>query len=109
LDEPPEQLVREEQVHARHETRDEHHGGALDQLLLARPVDLLQLAPRLGDESRGTAAGNVMAVRVRRGGRRPRLLLLLRRTLLRRALERGAALRLRGAAGAALGTGLSGH
>jgi hypothetical protein len=108
LDEPAEQLVSEEQVDAGHETGDQDDGRTLDQLLLARPVDLLQLRPRLRDEARAAAAGNVSAVGLRGGSRRPRLL-LLRGALLRRALDGGAALGLRSAAGAALGTGLPGH
>src|SRR5262245_63262762 len=110
LDETTEDLVREEQVHARDETGDQDDGGALDQLVLAGPVDLLQLRPRLGDEALAPLARDV-AVAVGLCGRRrgARLLLLLRLALLGRALDGGAALGLRGATGAALGTGLSGH
>src|SRR5262245_19293511 len=110
LDETTEDLVRQEQVHARDETGDQNDGGALDQLVLARPVDLLQLRPRLGDEALAALARNVaVAVGLCRRRRRARLLLLLRLALLGRALDGGAALGLRAATGAALGTGLSGH
>src|SRR5262245_38636865 len=115
LDETTEDLVREEQVHARDETGDQDDGGALDQLVLPGPVDLLQLRPRLGDEALAALPRDVASVGGCGRRRRARLLLLLllllllRLALLRRALERGAALGLRGAAGAALRTGLSGH
>src|SRR5262245_65838769 len=99
LDETTEDLVREEQVHARDETGDQDDGGALDQLVLAGPVDLLQLRPRLGDEALAALTRNVTAVGLRGRGRRARLLLrLLRLAMLRRALDGGAAVCLRGAA-----------
>ena len=44
LDETPEDLVGEEQVEADDEAGDEDDGGALDQLLLAGPLDLLSSA-----------------------------------------------------------------
>jgi hypothetical protein len=114
LDEALEHLVREEQVDAGDQARDQHHHGALDQLLLAWPVDLLELGPRLADEALAPLAGDVAAVGGLRGlgGRRPQLLLLLLLLLLlalRRALKGGAALGLRGTASAALGAGLAGH
>src|SRR4029079_4086712 len=107
LDEAAKELVRQEQVEARDEAGDEDDRGALDQLLLARPVDLLELAPRLGDEApdapaRGTAA---LTRRLRGLGRRR----TGRRLALRRALDGGATFGLRCAAGAALGAGLPGH
>jgi hypothetical protein len=113
LDEAPEDLVGEEQVRARDQTGDEDDGGALDQLLLAGPVDLLQLGPRLADEALAACAGDVVAVGALGGlGRRAhlrlrRLRLLLR--ALRRALDGCAALGLCRTAGAALGAGLSRH
>jgi hypothetical protein len=106
LDEAPEDLVGEEQVRARDQTGDEDDGGALDQLLLAGPVDLLQLGPRLADEALAARAGDVVAVGALGGlGRRAylrlrRLRLLLR--ALRRALDGCAALGLGRTAGAAL-------
>ena len=51
LDESPEDLVGEEQVDADHEAGDQDDDGALDQLLLARPLDLLELGPGLPDEA----------------------------------------------------------
>jgi hypothetical protein len=107
LDEATEDLVGEEQVRARDQAGDQDDDGALDQLLLAGPVDLLQLAPRLLDEVPEAAARNVTAaVRARGLGSRPQLLLLLARP---RALGRGLALELRSATRASLGTGLSRH
>src|SRR5690349_20995453 len=38
------------------QTGDQHDGHALDQLILGRPLDLLELAPRLGDEAADAAA-----------------------------------------------------
>src|SRR4051812_20247076 len=111
LDEALEQLIGGEQVHARDQARDQHDRGALDQLLLAGPVDLLELGPRLADEALAPLAGDVAAIgALRRLGGRAQLLRLLRLLLaLRGALERGAALGLCGAAGAAFRAGLTGH
>ena len=79
MDEAPEDLVGEEQVRARDQTGDEDDGGALDQLLLAGPVDLLQLTPGLGHEVAEAAAGQVAAAVGRRGlGCRAQLLLARR-------------------------------
>jgi hypothetical protein len=110
LDEALEDLVREEQVNAGDQARDQDDHGALDQLLLAGPVDLLELGPRLADESLASLAGHLAPVTRLRGlGHcRPELLLRLLLTL-RRTLERGAALGLGGAASSPLGSGLPGH
>jgi hypothetical protein len=70
LDEAPEELVGEEQVRAGDQTGDEDDRGALNQLLLAGPVDLLQLAPRLLDEVPEAVAGRLSSAAV--GGRRLR-------------------------------------
>jgi hypothetical protein len=110
LDEPAEDLVRREQVDAGHETGDQHDGRALDQLLLAGPVDLLQLGPRLADEDEAPASRSACALTVAlRLGRVRRRACGLRLALLRRAIERGAALGLGSAAGAPLGACLAGH
>src|SRR5919206_496649 len=53
----PDQVVRV-QVDADDEARDEHDHGALDHLRLVRPLDFLQLAPRLPDEPARPAAGS---------------------------------------------------
>src|ERR687888_1951598 len=70
----PDQVVRV-QVDADDEACDEDDRSALDHLRLARPLDLLQLAPRLGDEPARAAAGRpaLAALALRRLGRRPDL------------------------------------
>src|SRR6266702_4841040 len=45
----PDQIVGV-QIDADDDTGDEHDDHTLDQLVLTRPLDLLQLRPRLGDE-----------------------------------------------------------
>src|ERR1044071_1606812 len=51
----PDQIVRI-QVDADHDARDQHDNRSLNHLRLTGPVDLLQLAPRLGDEATAFAA-----------------------------------------------------
>src|ERR671934_2391822 len=70
----PDQVVRV-QVDADDEARDEDDDGALDHLRLVRPLDLLQLAPRLADEPARAAAGcpALAALALRRLRRRPDL------------------------------------
>src|SRR5215467_8679985 len=87
LDEATEQLVAQEQVQTRDEAGDEDDRGALDQLLLSGPVDLLQLAPRLGDEAPDASARRAVAVARRLRGLRRRAC-----GRLRLALRRGHAL-----------------
>src|SRR2546430_16481581 len=76
LDEPLERLVGEEEVDADDQAGDQDDHGALDQLLLAGPLDLVQLGPRLADELRAGEApprsgrGAVLAAGGR-VGRRP--------------------------------------
>src|SRR4051794_11331947 len=50
LNEPAEDLVGAPEVDADDDAGDEHDDRALDQLRLRRPLDLLELAPRLADE-----------------------------------------------------------
>src|SRR5262245_13549377 len=45
----PDKIVRVE-VDADHDARDQHHNRSLNHLRLARPLDLLELSPRLADE-----------------------------------------------------------
>src|SRR6266516_1699092 len=103
LDEPTEDLVGQEKVDADDHAGDEYDDGALDQLLLAGPLDLLELTPGLPDEA---AAGQLARGAVLAGGlhRRPNL-----RARAGGALHRRLALLLGGATGSALGTGLAGH
>src|SRR3954452_14846915 len=63
LDEPSEDLVGAPEVDADDDAGDEHDDRPLDQLRLRRPLDLLQLAPRLADEAEAARA------RVDGGGR----------------------------------------
>src|SRR5439155_24780969 len=51
LDEPLEGKIGDPQVGADDDTRDQHDRGALDQLLLAGPLDLLQLRRGLAYEA----------------------------------------------------------
>src|SRR5919198_2266925 len=51
LDEPLECQVGEPEVRAYDHAGDQHDGGALDQLLLSGPLDLLQLGGGLADEA----------------------------------------------------------
>src|SRR5919201_6900570 len=78
----PDEVVRV-QVDADDEARDEDDGGALDHLRLVRPLDLLQLAPGLGDEpARPAARGPALAaLALRRLCRRPDLGLTRARAL----------------------------
>src|SRR5262249_2214099 len=50
LDQRLEHEVRQPEIRSNDNARDEHDDSGLDDLLLRRPLDLLQLAPRLGDE-----------------------------------------------------------
>jgi hypothetical protein len=59
LDEPLEGEVCEPEVRADDHARDQHDRDALDQLLLARPLDLLQLGGGLADEAPEAGAGNL--------------------------------------------------
>src|SRR5919198_1563325 len=70
----PDQIVRV-QVDADDKARDEDDGRALEHLRLVRPLDLLQLAPRLGDEPARPTAGcpALTALALRRLRRRPDL------------------------------------
>ena len=94
-------VVRDAHDQAR--KQDDH--GALDQLRPTGPLDLLQLAPGLGYEALDEKPRRAAPVVLARDG-------LGHRAHLRadpRALDRGLALGLRGAARAALGTGLACH
>src|SRR5205807_4074986 len=51
----PDQVVRVE-VHPDDQAGDQHDRRPLDHLRLARPLDLLELAPRLGDEAASASA-----------------------------------------------------
>ena len=51
LDETTEDLVGDPEVDAHDDARDEDDDGALHNLLLPGPLDLLELAPRLADEA----------------------------------------------------------
>src|SRR5436853_566380 len=51
----PDQVVGVE-VHPDDQAGDQHDRRPLDHLRLARPLDLLDLAPRLGDEAAGASA-----------------------------------------------------
>src|SRR5205814_1205620 len=52
------------------QTGDQHDDDALDQLILAGPFDLLQLAPRLGDEAPRATAGEGSRLAARLTSRR---------------------------------------
>ena len=66
LDERLEREVGEPEEGADDHAGDQHDHRALDQLRLARPLDLLQLGDRLGDEA---AAGRATAAGARRAPR----------------------------------------
>src|SRR2546430_7907725 len=106
LDKPLERLVGEKEVDADDQAGDQDDHGALDQLLLPGPFDLVQLGPRLADELRAgeappwTRRGAVLAA----GGRDGRA-----HGGTAGALDGGLALGLGRAAGAALGACLPGH
>ena len=68
LDEPLEREIGEPQVGANDDACDQDDRGALDQLLLARPVDLLQLRRRLPDEASEAGAWKLPSL-AGRGGR----------------------------------------
>ena len=107
LDEALEDLVRSEQVDAGDQTGDEDDDGALDELVLARPLDLLQLCPGLGHEVAGPRE-EPAALRLFLGARR-----LDSRAQLGasagRALDGGLAFGLGRTKGPALGAGLTSH
>ena len=104
LDETLEDEVRAPEVEADDDAGDQDDRRALDQLVAARPLDLVQLRPRLRDEATGAAAARAR-VRPDRRSRRTRLLLFTRA----RALERSAAVLLLTAPLATLLTGLASH
>src|SRR5437764_3135764 len=58
LHEMPERLIRHPEVEADDRAGDQHDHHALDHLTLVRPLDLLQLGDRLGDEALAAAAGD---------------------------------------------------
>src|SRR5438093_2409599 len=90
-------------------TGDQHDRDTLDQLVLARPLDLFQLAPRLGDEAAQATARDVSlsGAAVARGH--------CSRSARRRSLRRPRALGLRavahglGPSGTPLSSRLAGH
>jgi len=107
LDEPLEGKIGDPQVGADDDTRDQHDRGALDQLLLTGPLDLLQLRRGLAYEVPEAGAGKPALARDGRG-------LGVGHTHRRLALhDPGVAAvllpLLLGAAGASLGSGLLGH
>jgi hypothetical protein len=68
LDDELPHLVVEVQVGAGDETGDDDDGGAADQLLLSRPLDLLQLRPGLLEEAdAGGAGADLVAALATRG------------------------------------------
>src|SRR5882757_7960644 len=70
-------LVNQIEVDARDEAGDDDDGGAADQLLLIRPLDLLQLRPGLLEEAdTGRPGPDLVATLGARLGRLPRRLLL---------------------------------
>src|SRR5919201_7155503 len=81
LDERLEREVGDPEIDAHDHARDQNDRRALDQLILGRPLDLLQLGPRLGDETTEAAPG-------RSAGAGLALGLLRRRADLRLALAR---------------------
>src|SRR5919204_1391051 len=103
LHEAPEDLVGGVEVDADDEAGDEDDGGALDDLRLARPLHLLQLAPRLLDEALAASTGERAAPALTLDGLRGRADLRLARA---GALRDRAALRLGLAARTALRTSL---
>src|SRR5947199_9027245 len=90
LDEVPERLIRHPEVEADDHAGDQDDGHALDHLGLVRPLALLQLADRLGDEALAAASGDTSPARLALDG-------LLRRADLR--LPRPGALAQAAAAG----------
>jgi len=58
LDEPLEDLIRRVEVDAHDQAGDEDDDGALDDLRLGRPLDLLQLGPGLEGEAAAARARN---------------------------------------------------
>src|SRR5512132_3494925 len=106
LDEALEDLVGGVEVYADDQTGDQDDDGSLDHVRLARPLDLLQLGPALGDEPLRPASGHraPTALALARGGRGANGR-LARASALR--CRRGLGLCL--AAGAALGSGLLCH
>src|SRR5436189_4988890 len=60
VDEPVDDVLPHEigdvEVHADHDTGDQHDDRRLDHLALTRPFDLLELGPRFGDEAAALAA-----------------------------------------------------
>src|SRR3954452_14631034 len=106
-DEALEVLVGSEQADAGDRTGDEDDDGGLDQLMLARPLHLLELCPGLGHEIAGPRE-QPAALRLFLGARR-----LDSRAQLRaragRARDGGLALGRGRAEGPALGAGLTSH
>src|SRR5207245_1936818 len=68
LDDALEHLVEAPEIEADDDAGDQDDCGARDHLLLVRPVDLLQLAPGLGEEA--ARAGARKRARLRRLGTR---------------------------------------
>src|SRR5438552_11050879 len=64
LHEMPERLIRHPEVEADDRAGDQHDGHALDHLALVRPLDLLQLGDRLGDEALAAASGDASRARL---------------------------------------------
>src|SRR5712691_6689585 len=65
FDESLEDLIEAPEVDADQYAGDEDDGGARDHLLLARPLDLLQLCPGLGHEAAAARAGDAARSAVR--------------------------------------------
>src|SRR5690348_10958248 len=77
LDDVLPQLVVQPEVRADDEAGDDHHGRAADHLLLVRPLDLVELGPRLLEEADARDAGaDVVAALALRFGRLGARLLL---------------------------------
>src|ERR671934_2305652 len=73
FDDTLEDEIRRVQEDADDQAGDQHDRNPLDQLRLPRPLDLLQLSPRLGDEAPEAAAGKLaLAAAVARGDSHPR-------------------------------------
>src|ERR1044071_6149802 len=77
----PDEIVRVE-VDADHDAGDQHHNRSLNHLRLARPLDLLELGPRLAEEREAAA---LVRGRLLRLGPAPAVSLAVRGRLVRSA------------------------
>src|SRR3954451_7592389 len=112
LDEVLEDDVAAPEEDAHDEACDQDDGDALDQLVLAGPLDLLELAPRLGDEPARATAGRAACLALRpwltprlRHGTRGRPRRAGRRATLKRSFAGGHVRTVR----TSLGTSLARH